>query len=820
MQKAKIILPLIAALLISFVIYSTFYKDAHLFGGLKIKYDKDETQQKADLLLHDLFINTNGLKPNSQLKSNNDLVRQVQEVYGFKKGNILLRDSLPGFYWIIDWVPGKESDVVISSDSHTNVDRKKSQITINYDNNGNLLLFNRFIPDSSEMPSLTSEQARTLVKNFISRFGTIRNLSNSSADTSIQSKYSFISATNELYNFKIEKKIELPHRTDYQYMWIGSSAYVNDQIQMDVTVSGNVISNFKLSFVVPEKYKTDRTNIYQISVTAIFYFIIIILLGMTAYKKIKAYEIGFRLAFIAAAITMICLGLEIYAKTYNTLNWEFIFSVILGPLFVGGGMFIVWATSETISRETWKAKFISADLLTKGYVFHSKVGKTILNGLSSGFAISIVWFLLLYIVQHFTSIWSDSYDSLFLSDLNCANPAVCILGKSIYSDLFVLAIFLNFVLSGLRSHLKSTSLVLLLTGVVFGLVNSNDIHPIYIGTLLEIVIGLIIVGIYFKHDALTTLIALITFSVVIKGLALFTTGNSSYYIPGYFLLGILAVIILYAVWASFSKDKNVDFDSITPAFAANITERERLQRELEIAKEVQMSFLPKKDPDFHGLEISSRCCPALEVGGDYYDFVKISDKKIGIIIGDVSGKGTQAAFYMTLTKGFLKALSRISYSPANFLTELNTLFYDNVERGTFISMVYGIFDLDEKKFKLARAGHNPVIVKNPIQGKVETLNSSGLALGLEKGIIFSSTIKEIEIPIRSGDVFVFYTDGFTEAMNKANEEFGEERLITAVEKNSHFSANEILKNIFAETESFIGKADQHDDMTMVVVKVL
>ena len=175
---------------------------------------------------------------------------------------------------------------------------------------------------------------------------------------------------------------------------------------------------------------------------------------------------------------------------------------------------------------------------------------------------------------------------------------------------------------------------------------------------------------------------------------------------------------------------------------------------------------------------------------------------------------------MTLTKGFLKALTRIAYTPANFLTELNSLFYENVERGTFISMVYGVIDLENKNIKIARAGHNPVIVKNSLKGFTEFLNSSGMALGLEKGPIFNRSIKEVEVPFSSGDIFVFYTDGFTEAMNKLNEEFGENRLVSSVEDNSMLHAKQILDNILKEVHNFMGKAVQHDDMTMVVVKVI
>ena len=123
-----------------------------------------------------------------------------------------------------------------------------------------------------------------------------------------------------------------------------------------------------------------------------------------------------------------------------------------------------------------------------------------------------------------------------------------------------------------------------------------------------------------------------------------------------------------------------------------------------------MSFLPKENPILKGIDIASICIPAFEVGGDYYDFIRLGKNKLGIIIGDVSGKGTQAAFYMTLTKGFLKAIAKHTDSPAEVLTKMNELFYENVERGRFISMIYAVVDLENKLIRIARAGHNPVIL--------------------------------------------------------------------------------------------------------------
>ena len=271
--------------------------------------------------------------------------------------------------------------------------------------------------------------------------------------------------------------------------------------------------------------------------------------------------------------------------------------------------------------------------------------------------------------------------------------------------------------------------------------------------------------------------------------------------------------------SQFRKNEITDFDSIVPVFARHITERQRLQQELEIARQVQMSFLPKSDPKVHGLDISSRCVPALEVGGDYYDFVIHSPKELGVAIGDVSGKGTQAAFYMTLAKGFLRALSNPAGSVSDVLTQINKLFYDNVERGAFISMVYGIFDMGKKRLRLTRAGHNPVLVWKAKKQKLEVIQPNGLALGLEKGREFSKTIEEVKIPFAKGDCFIFYTDGFTEAMNKKMEEYGDERFAATVQNYVTRSSKEILEGIIRDVRIYIGKAKQHDDMTLVVVKI-
>ncbi len=821
MKKSTTIISLLITIIITSAIYFTFYRDVHLTAGLKVKYDKNEIKQKAQKLVSELNIPVNGYRISTKLESNNGLIKQTEEMFGHKKGNDLLRNYLPGYYWKVTWVSLNSSNISISSGSENEKQNSKPFIEVHYNNNGNLLELRWAINDSTALPAVSSLQAGEKLEKFLSRFGTVIKQSNNTIknDTVKPFDISFITYSNDTLNFVSEKKIELLRRTDYQYSWEGNSSLLNDKINMELTVSGKDISNFKLNYKIPEKYTENNSGIYQTSLNIIFYFIMIILIGIFAYKKIKAYEIGFRLAFILTILVSVTFGLNIYNSISEPLGWIILLPVGFGVLFYGGSFLITWAVSETITREVWKEKFLSLDLLTKGSINHSKVGTSIYNGLSAGFLLTVIWLILLFIVQSFTSIWNASYDNILLSSINSSSPALQILFKNIPSSFFLCAVFFNFTFTGMRKKFNSIAFLLIFIGIFWGFVNSNGIYPLYLGIIIEIIIGITLVAIYYKFDILTTAIALISFQSITSGLSLFSTGHITYIDSGYFLIGIFVVILAWATYALLSKDENVELEKLTPAFVENITERQRLQRELEIARDVQTSFLPRKDPEFPGIEIVSKCLPAFEVGGDYYDFIIHSENKIGIIVGDVSGKGTQAAFYMTLTKGFLKALANKYDSPSGFLSEMNILFYENVERGTFISMIYGIFDIKEKTLTLARAGHNPVLVKKSEIGNIDVLNPTGMALGLEKGNVFKQTIKEVKIDVEPGDIFVFYTDGFTEAMNKKKEEYGEDNLINSIESNGNLSADELCRKIFSDVSTFTKKAQQHDDMTLVVAKI-
>ena len=254
-------------------------------------------------------------------------------------------------------------------------------------------------------------------------------------------------------------------------------------------------------------------------------------------------------------------------------------------------------------------------------------------------------------------------------------------------------------------------------------------------------------------------------------------------------------------------------------------EKKRMDEELRIARQIQMSLLPRGPLDIPGLAITALCVPAREVGGDYYDFFPLSQNRLGVLIADVSGKGTSAALYMAELKGLVLALSQTLQSPRELLIEVNRLISEHLDSRSFITMTYAIIDLQQGLMTYCRAGHTPLIfLPGPSSNApaAQVLTPSGMVLGLridgaaEK---FAELLEEECVPISPDDVIVLYTDGISEAMNVEQDLFGEARLGRIVEEHGHLESSELRERILREIESFVGPADQHDDMTMILLKV-
>ena len=249
-------------------------------------------------------------------------------------------------------------------------------------------------------------------------------------------------------------------------------------------------------------------------------------------------------------------------------------------------------------------------------------------------------------------------------------------------------------------------------------------------------------------------------------------------------------------------------------------EKQRLDDELRIARQIQMSLLPIRPPAVGDLDVADLCEPARAVGGDYYDFFDLGDGRLGVLVADVAGKGTSAALYMAELKGIMVALSRADASPGAVLRRVNRLLVGQLDNRSFITMAYAVIDTKRRVVTLARAGHSPMIVAS--SGHADVIAPEGMVLGLRlpgAEDLFERVLEEREVAVGPGDVVVFYTDGVTEATAPDGDMFGDERLARLVAGTGHMPAAGIRERVVRDIRAFTGPGEAHDDMTMVIVKL-
>ncbi len=252
----------------------------------------------------------------------------------------------------------------------------------------------------------------------------------------------------------------------------------------------------------------------------------------------------------------------------------------------------------------------------------------------------------------------------------------------------------------------------------------------------------------------------------------------------------------------------------------NLIEQQKLQKELQVAQEIQQMLLPQDFPEVEGYELASYYEAAKEVGGDLFDFLEVDEDTIGICIADVSGKGVPGSMIMTMIRTALRLEARGNKNPAEVLTKVNRFVTDDMKRGMFVTMFYLVLDSRQREISYASAGHNPMILYRGRTQQTYYLNPSGFPVGIQLPDIelFGRKIQTDSIRLQEDDILVLYTDGITEAMNVKRELFREERFLTSIRVNSHLDVGEFIKSIKGDLKDFTGGAPQNDDITFVAIK--
>ncbi|MBU1099811.1 MAG: PP2C family protein-serine/threonine phosphatase [Bacteroidetes bacterium] len=776
------------------------------YDSLKMQIDRDAAIKIATDFLATQDVPTENYYTECYVRANNVNNRYYLNSLGSEKyKNLINSEELPVHGWRVFL--------------HENLFRDEPQTNyiVDLTYSGKLQRFQRTIPDTIDIQTVTQEESRAIAEDFL------------------ENTVGFDLADFDLVSSNVAS---FKNRSDFTFRWETDYQSPQGILVLEATIQGNIPGAFNLEFEPGQatfsQFEITETLLNTLSIVFVFF-----LTQFAIYFFIKKYHQGEvwlkigRNIFIVFYLIQFLLLINLWPElgrgvglgNVNILLTKiviFVLYALILYLLLSLLVFSSWAVGESYARELWPKKLHGIDAFFKGKFFTLKSGEAVIRGFV--FALGLVF--LFNITEWLLN--SDT-NNLFISyneDLDIFSgiyPAVSVILGSLEKS-FLTAIVLGFfVINSSYQKWQKKWLSIIITGLVTMLCGVIAVSPpslsvLPIDLLLLFTFGCFYAYLFFLFDLLTLFSMLFNVSLLSGALVLYSSDTSFF---DYNLVAVAVFILVSPAIYFISLVKRDEFVMESfgmPSHVARISERERLKKEMEIAAKVQLSLLPKENPLLAGYDIAGLSIPAIEAGGDYYDFVKLDRNRIGIAIGDVSGKGVGAAIYMTLTKGILQAHAEENVSPAVVLSKVNKLLYKTIEKNSFVSMYYSILDMENHSINYARAGHNPAIFCSCDGGAPYFLSSKGIALGLEEGEKFNQTLREAEKKLEPGDMIIFYTDGFTEAMNENLQQFGEQRLLDLIESNKRKTANELVDTIVKNVNKFIDVFPQHDDMTIVVVK--
>ena len=644
-----------------------------------------------------------------------------------------------------------------------------------------------------------------------------------------------------LYSRIDANSVERDKRTDHTFTWRTNNPAVGDvRFALNATVSGDEVTSWSRTTEFPEEFDQRLTrhgldrNVINLSnfVAALLLWIVALFIFA---QRFRASEISVRNGLIVSFIFLtlnVLYYIDIYSVLENinvpTQNPEnrFIayFSIGTQVFFTALFLFFIWMAGETHSRDLWPKKLRAVDGLFARYFFFPDLGRAILRGFSLGLIQLGILYVLFSFAKEDPDVWFivASTEAQYLS-AQISSRLYIPLTPLLYAGIgafLTTGYALLFSLSLLKKTLKSTLGAILVSWLFFAIL-FNDIQsvfPVWFASVCGVVISLFNYVYFYRYDLMTVIIGNFIL-LALPGVGLFLFQSDSALVTS----GIVGIVLLFGLFlfgvVIRLRGTPLKEAKIVPEYARNISERQRLKLELDVARRAQLQMLPQSLPSVPGLDIAAFSEPAREVGGDYFDFFYSDEQHLGFAIGDVSGKGMPAALYMTLLKGAIQSQSTIHRSPKDLLRSINKTFFNAAERNTFVTLLYGTIDVESKVLRFARAGHNPILIHRPLKNDLIFLQPRGLGIGLEKGAIFDRVIEEECFSLQSGDTLIAYTDGLIEARNLRDEEFSQERLDALITAKAFASAEELLHRIKEGYLSFTGRAEPHDDLTCLVIKI-
>lgn len=794
MNKNKLLLISVIFLLLGLFLTVGLYDKVNPMAGINLSADKEDIAKKVKDFFELNEFAVSEVDTKIDFYENTLLIDKLHKSIGVEQSNILSRKKYPTYYWKYRITNNKNND-------------EKIQLVFDYDTQGKLVSFENYNPHPESKRDFSIDELKAFSDSLIFR----KTIFSNAEFIKIKINNSdFYNAENGRY----WKDVELNDEVEINYS-------LNDEIiKEDINISVLFKKGFLIS--IKSNYPIGRMGSYEsqsvfinVIIKAVIVIVTIIIALIALFRRVRSGEIGFKIAgFISSFVFLISI-FALFGSDGNTSFLMKVLNVFLSSVLISGILFVVWSITEVLIRESWPGKLSSFDLLINNNFNHSLIGENLIIGVSSGLLFTGIQCAVTFGLLNVYS-FSIPQTSSSLSYISSDFPLVNISASGILLAIGLIVPFVGLIPALISKKISSNLLIVILSAVTFGAfrfgIELDMVHNI----VLFFTVSVLFVFLFLKTDLLTVIITLFVNILFYQNIVFFNFGSMTFLNTALaFSFGIV-LLFGFALICFYSKDKIANPLLLAPHYVRSISERERLIEEINSARDVQNSFLPRIMPEFEGLDIAAACKPAIEVGGDYYDFQEISEDELSFVIGDVSGKGTKAAFIMTLLKGFIKALYKLADQPKELLINLNNLFIDNVPKGNFVTVLLGKINVKDKTLKFSSAGHNPLIYRKN-NGEILELNPDGMAIGLTRNSLFESNLKEIEIKYEPGDLLVTYTDGFTEAMNRKKEEFGIEKFKHIIDIFSDVESAEMLDLLIKHTDRFRGYAKQHDDMTIIII---
>ncbi len=857
---------LVALGLLGYACFALLVAPLHPDSAAEYLLTRDEAMERAEAHLVDNGYTVDGLIVSARLQRDDELLADIQHMLGRQEAVKFLSspvsEPIGAYYWRVQYV-----DVEDAAENGSRFVSTSPVFTINLSQAGDLLAFNNERGASGDRsralndPIVRRAVAHALATNAVSA-DSIQQQLNAVPDSTLRSRLVFdfsgpAASMSTLLNTEGPARIDSLGMIQLARHLLAQSALsslswtlddsqtarpsgtqrMRIQLRADTPLAGQQVSAelgmsatgvlTHLSATYEPQVTRDTASTTTLTFVRVgVYVVLVVVFIVLFFRRMVARLIDFRSAGIDAVVLGIMFGsiwLLSRQGMFEGLYWPtwallllrvvvFSFVGIFTSLFV----FILSGVTDSFARDRFPSKIRPLVLLRHGQVHNATVGSSLLRGiLIGGLLIGLVtvmlWLFDGAIVRQAEVMVSDAIFRPVVGDL---------LGGTAISYINALLLCMGFGMIAYGSRGNGWVVVpIVALGAVLLQLSPAGIHMTWEGLAINAAIGLLLGLAFLKWDLFTVLMALFSSTLLwSQKEGLLITGADSW-IDGLLAILLLISLVIFAVLGIVAGEETRTVKEYVPEYVTEMAGQERVKRELEIAYQVQASFLPRSMPRISALDLAGMCLPANEVGGDYYDYIELDERYLAVVIGDVSGKGIHASFFMTLVKGILQSAARTSRSPADVLRQLNHLFYINVPSGTFITLIYGVIDIKTGTFTFARAGHNPAILLRANSTDFTFLQPAGMAVGFVDRGLFDSGIKEETVHLAPGDMIVLYTDGFSESMNTKRELYGDERLAT---KAAHIgcsrSASAMLRMLTEDVYHFIEGMGRADDMTMMVIK--